>query len=239
MTTSYRTSHAAKGAYYDQGPNMGPWDRFLHERHAEILRDLVRRLFPSRIRRYMDFACGTGRITQHVGAYAEDVVGVDISASMLRTAREKMPALTWLQADLTREDPDLGTFDLVTAFRFFGNAEQDLRERAVRAIARRQEPGSVLIVNNHRNPNAVAARLARLRGQPDGMDLTHRKFIRLLEAAGYRIEQVVPIGVWAWRASVKDRAGEKPARYAQQERRWSAPWLAPIAPDCVLLAERV
>ena len=37
------------------------WARFRHH-----LMDAIARLFPRRVPRYLDFACGTGRITQRV-----------------------------------------------------------------------------------------------------------------------------------------------------------------------------
>ena len=43
----------------------------------------------------------------------------------------------------------LGLFDLVTSFRFFGNAQDELRSSALAAINRHLRPQGYLIINNH------------------------------------------------------------------------------------------
>jgi SAM-dependent methyltransferase len=60
----------------------------------------------------LDAGCGTGRVAVELARHGIDVVGVDVDASMLATARDRAPAITWVQSDLT--ELDLGrTFDVV------------------------------------------------------------------------------------------------------------------------------
>ncbi|MEZ5141973.1 MAG: class I SAM-dependent methyltransferase [Acidimicrobiales bacterium] len=60
----------------------------------------------------LDAGCGTGRVAIELARRGVDVVGVDLDASMLATARRRAPDLAWLAADLTTLD--LGrTFDVV------------------------------------------------------------------------------------------------------------------------------
>jgi SAM-dependent methyltransferase len=62
----------------------------------------------------LDAGCGTGRVAIELARLGHDVVGVDVDPAMLEAARAKAPALTWVEADLTDPQLDLGrTFDLV------------------------------------------------------------------------------------------------------------------------------
>jgi SAM-dependent methyltransferase len=69
----------------------------------------VRAYHPSSV---LDAGCGTGRVAIELARHGIEVVGVDVDASMLATARRVAPDLTWHESDLTTLD--LGrTFDLV------------------------------------------------------------------------------------------------------------------------------
>jgi len=142
-----------------------------------------------------------------------------------------------VHADLTREGVDVGTFDVVTAFRFFGNAQDELRNAVLRALAQRIRDGGHLIINSHRNPRSLAALLDRATGGKQGMDLHHAKLRRLLAAHGFVVAGAHPIGAWLWRsrllATVQDDA-----RAARLERRFGAAGLVALAPDAVIVARR-
>ena len=69
----------------------------------------VRSYDPSSV---LDAGCGTGRVAIELARHDIEVVGADVDASMLATARRVAPTIDWVQADLT--ELDLGrTFDLV------------------------------------------------------------------------------------------------------------------------------
>lgn len=60
----------------------------------------------------LDAGCGTGRVAIELARHGIEVVGVDVDASMIATARRLAPQLTWVEADLTALA--LGrTFDVV------------------------------------------------------------------------------------------------------------------------------
>ena len=60
----------------------------------------------------LDAGCGTGRVAIELARRGVTVVGADVDASMLRTARRLAPAVTWVESDLCALD--LGrTFDVV------------------------------------------------------------------------------------------------------------------------------
>ncbi len=60
----------------------------------------------------LDAGCGTGRVAIELARRGAEVVGVDKDASMLATARERGPGVTWVAADVA--SLKLGrTFDVV------------------------------------------------------------------------------------------------------------------------------
>jgi SAM-dependent methyltransferase len=63
----------------------------------------------------LDAGCGTGRVAIELARRGlDDVAGIDLDASMLDSARQKAPELSWECADLSDPDLDLGRqFDAV------------------------------------------------------------------------------------------------------------------------------
>ncbi|WP_433824906.1 class I SAM-dependent methyltransferase [Actinoplanes sp. CA-015351] len=65
----------------------------------------------------LDLGCGTGVPTAKTLTESDHrVVGVDISETMLRYAREQVPAAEFVHANFAELPADFGTFDAVTAF---------------------------------------------------------------------------------------------------------------------------
>jgi hypothetical protein len=96
-----------------------------------------------------------------------------------------------------------GHYDLITAFRFFLNAEPALRVAAIKALAARlKDETSWLVLNNHGNlwsSKLLAWPMHRLRSvgkgrKPYGNYLRHGEIERLLKVAGLRTIRVVGLG---------------------------------------------
>ena len=233
----YRQSHLSKGDTYDETIASSPFDAYMARWEAEYLRETVPRLTHGR-GRYLDFACGTGRITATVSPMVTEAVGVDISESMLATARQRCPSARFVCADLSRQTMDLGLFDLATSFRFFGNAQDDLRVAALTAISRLIRRGGNLIINSHRNPYAIGSLLQARGGRGHGMDLSYWKISRLLRDHGFRIISARPIGFWVFRSRLRTEHALTNTRATIAERAFRHKIWAPWAPDCILLAEK-
>src|SRR5438132_11775006 len=194
--SDYRESHLLKGDRYDAQLAADPLDAYMDDREREILQQMAPRLFPAGVERYLDFACGTGRISSIIAPFCKEAIGVDIAATMIAQARRRCPTMCFIEADLTRERSALGQFDLITAFRFLGNAQDELRRSALAAIPALLKDGGYFVLNNHRNPLSTLALAERLTGVAPGTDLTHAKLKRLLRAAGFAIVSSRGVGAW-------------------------------------------
>ena len=202
-TASYRESHLHKGADYHDTFVSLPHRALIWKLERRLLLRLVRETFPDQPPRYLDFACGTGRILAHLAPHCSGAVGVDVSPLMLQVARRALPGVEIVQADITRDDR-LGrrAFDLITAFRFFPNAETELRQEALVVLGRHLSADGVLVFNNHKHRGSLRRRLARARrwavasppAAPDRV-MSRRETRELVAEAGLRIEREYHLGV--------------------------------------------
>jgi hypothetical protein len=129
---------------------------------------------------------------------------------MASLARAKVKRAQIICGDITGQERILDQkFDLITAFRFFLNAEPPLRVAAMRALGERlRDESSWLIFNNHGNLWSHKLLMwpyhklrQRRRAQPlAGNYLSHREIVRLVEEAGLKIERVLGAGVLSAKA---------------------------------------
>jgi ubiquinone/menaquinone biosynthesis C-methylase UbiE len=192
----YRNSHIAKGEDYDSNLSQGDFDTYMTSREYALLDRIIRDLFNNSIPRYLDFACGTGRITSHIGGKTAKSYGVDLSSNMLDVARKKCPDTEFILQDITNDPLDIEPVDLVTAFRFFGNAQNDLRKQALSVLSGLVKPGGYLVFNNHRNPISISNLLLKARGNDIDVDLSHKKMSRLLNDSGFSVKRTFGVGAW-------------------------------------------
>ncbi len=130
--------------------------------------------------RVLELGCGAGRITRHLLARADQVTGIDISASMVAECRRLLPAARLLQGDLRDlSGLDPGPWDVVVAgFNVLDVLDAEDRARVLDTIHGLLRPGGLLIMSSHNlacaplipepvrnlstNPVRLLNRLARL-----------------------------------------------------------------------------
>ncbi len=142
---------ASMSAQYDKiGGAYANFKETPFPRYSEV--PTVRRLLSGLIegRRVLDLACGTGfysRLLKQWGA--AEVVGVDVSGSMVAAAREaetRDPLGIKYQVVDATDLPVLGSFDLATAIYLLNYAEtRDVMRRMGRNIAANLKPDGVLL----------------------------------------------------------------------------------------------
>ncbi len=191
----YRTSHVSpgKGSRYDRIYAPGSalafyWERF-ERPYLEARFAAAKAARPDG--RYLDFACGTGRILQVGASFFDDAVGLDVSGPMTDVAREKVPGARVVVADVLAGPVDVGTFDVVSLFRFLLRAG-DLRDDILTWIRGAINDDGMLIVNNHRNAYSIRGIAYRIghKIHPDGFEnelLTDRQVEALLLRHGFEV----------------------------------------------------
>jgi SAM-dependent methyltransferase len=194
----YETGEYAPGTYAD----------LLWRIEQDQLRAIVEEMKKTRPRlEALDFASGTGRITAFMENLADAVTGIEISQSMCDIALKKVRHARILCADiLAPGSPIEGKYDLITAFRFFLNADPSLRLPALKSLAARlKDRQSVLVFNNHGNlwshklllwPFHQLRRLGKGRGVT-GNYLTAAAMLPLLAEAGLQLQRTFPSGFYS------------------------------------------
>ena len=160
----YSNSHIGKGEKYDsrfQSPSL----YLMWEQEKTILMNHLHRYNPKNI---LDLACGTGRISNFIAKNYPfaDVTGVDISKSMLEVASKSSTGrITYIQSAIKEFNPVRSEepFDFITCFRFFTNAQEDLRLEMIKCAARHSGPDTIFLLNNHQNINSLPLRLQNFR----------------------------------------------------------------------------
>ncbi len=152
ISSAYSESHLGRGADYHRNFSDLPGRALMWQMERRVLGDLT---VPLAANQVVDFACGTGRITKllHEKLPDANVVGLDISSSMIELAKRNSPDVRFECTDgrhLASRFPE-SSVDLVCAFRFFANAEPELRCGVADQFASVVRPGGYVLVNNHRN----------------------------------------------------------------------------------------
>lgn len=146
---------------------------------------------------YLDFACGTGRILSYLEERTKYAIGVDLSPSMLEVALKNNKSAEIIKADLTKDDV-LGErkFNLITAFRFFPNAQPELRKQAMQVLNRHIEDNGYIVFNNHKNVGSARNRLAKLFGHREYSGMSIAEVKSLLVESSLEIVKVYHICVF-------------------------------------------
>jgi predicted TPR repeat methyltransferase len=153
--TDYRSGwrgHEAASAYEEDLRREESEAGWLGETERRLLADVVDRRFDGREIRYLDFACGTGRIIAFLEERVSSATGIDASPEMLELARAKLTKAELICGDVTVNSSVLpGRYDLVTAFRFFLNAGETLRSEVLRVLHGALADDGILVFNLHSN----------------------------------------------------------------------------------------
>ena len=219
----YRTSHVGAHSWaQDYDAKLfapGSFDAAIWEREQLLLDRIVQQHVTHR-ESYLDFACGTGRVLSYVEPHFRTAVGLDISDTMLAVARDRVRTAKLVHADATSDPAALEgrRFDLVTAFRFFLNAQPSLRDAAMAFLAGTlKDKDSRLLFNVHGNRYSTRALLAAkamiTREQfasmsvRESIDLAARHGLEVIEWYGIgsydkSLLRLMPLRVWRWAEAV-------------------------------------
>jgi SAM-dependent methyltransferase len=202
---SEKFREATAAAEYEGVYIAGTADHAIWTHERKILTDLLARYrekWPACD--YLDFACGTGRVIEFMERRVTTSRGIDISPEMLRLAAPKLQRSELICSDITKSAAPEGKYDLITAFRFFLNAEPSLRVAVIKALAARlKNSESMLVLTNHGNPVSYKGALWPIHRtrqflfgpQSFGNYLTHKQIKHLLDESGLHMVERFGCGI--------------------------------------------
>lgn len=157
MATEDQTQHRVRVAYDAVATD-----------YAEAMRDeldgkpLDRALLSSVVEmarggRIADIGCGPGHVAGHLATLAADVIGIDLSASMIDIARQEHPGVEFSvesMTDLQQADDSLAAAVLMYSIIHLAPAARD---RAFAELSRVLRPGGIALVSFHIRSDEFAA----------------------------------------------------------------------------------
>lgn len=196
---SYRKSHLhpRKGRTYHAAFSKDPYRNMVWQLEKGILDRILALFYRNSEIYHFDFACGTGRILSYLEDRTKSSLGVDLSPSMLEVARKNIKHAGIIEVDLTQNDV-LGNrkFNLITAFRFFPNAEKELRMEVMQVLNRHLADNGYLVFNNHKNIGSMRNRLARFFGRRNYKGMSVGEVKSLLAKTGLEMVKIYPLCVF-------------------------------------------
>ncbi len=153
---SYKFSHMDKNhveAYDEHVYGTDTPDNRVWKCEKRILKKIIDKYYANKIiDNYLDFACGTGRICEVMEEYVEQSVGMDVSSEMVSRAVKKCSKTNFVIEDfLDKQNIFDIKFDIITAFRFFLNAEKKMKYDAFKFLKEQLKDDGLLILNIHGN----------------------------------------------------------------------------------------
>lgn len=196
-TGTYASSHLKneKGISYHKAFSKQPGRNIIWEQEIKILIKILSDYGPFNL--HLDFAGGTGRIADALTKYIQNQIILDISEEMLSIAKKNLKNATIICKDFRdcQHDINNNSIDIVTAFRFFSNAENDLRYSAINFLSRVIKKNGLLVCNNHRNFWSIPYTINRLLFLNGDVGMLNRTMIELANKSGFDFINSYSLGI--------------------------------------------
>ena len=133
-----------------------------------------------RVRRALDFGCGTGRSTRLLRSYAFEATGIDIAEPMIRRARELVPGGDYRVCSPQELRPS-GGFDLILAAFPFDNVSAHRKSALFSALRALMKP-SGRFINIVSSPDIYVREWASFSTQsfPENKDAKNGEIVRIV-----------------------------------------------------------
>jgi 2-polyprenyl-3-methyl-5-hydroxy-6-metoxy-1,4-benzoquinol methylase len=167
------------------------WDNY----EKPCLEDIAKK--SGRDNKYLDFACGSGRVICVLEKYFSKSLGIDISKEMVLLAKKRCKRSKFRVADITKNKISLAYQpDIITSFRFFLHAQPLLREEVFFRLSKVLAEDGRIILNIHGNKysfHGIYALLSRLSGRPIA-SLSYREVKGLCNRNNLKIKKIYGFG---------------------------------------------
>lgn len=165
FNADYRHSHKSEehAHKYEGLVTEGRYYSVLWEWEQKQIKEIVDSRCKGGAGTALDFACGTGRIVRLLEGRFNKTVGLDISSAMVAQAEKKSRSTEFVVGDAT-EQADLVSdrFDLIISFRFFLNAQDELRKSVIAFMNSALKSDGVIIFNVHLQESSLQSKLLKL-----------------------------------------------------------------------------
>lgn len=205
---SYRDSHKSedRGKIYDSIYMSDTYDSRVWKLEKKVLEKEFSRLDQKPVENYLDFACGTGRILEVFEKKSINPIGIDVSNEMIKEAKEKYKKTKFIISDITENHMIFNhKFELITAFRFFYNAEEILRKKVLQALYKLLKENGIFICNTHGNKNKLKIftyrqnrRTLSFEMMKNLLEQHHFKIIKIygISYLPYLLSKLLPEKIW-------------------------------------------
>ena len=139
-----------------------------------------------------DVGSGPGHVARYLRNAGATVSGLDLSPRMIELARQLNPDICFREGNMLALDFESGSLAGIAAFYAIVNIPRESLPVVFKEMHRVLQPGGLLLLAFHVGDETV--RPAELWGQPVSMDwffFLTPEVQRLLEAAGFRIDEVI------------------------------------------------
>ncbi|MFH2021118.1 MAG: class I SAM-dependent methyltransferase [archaeon] len=166
----------------------------MHSEESRILRQEIEQL---KIKKCLDFACGTGRITEIIDELCTDPRAIDISKEAITIAKTKCTKTKFYCGNYLQKAFPMQDLDAITSFRFLLNTPH--REDAIKIFSKSIKKGGYLIFDIHRNLTSFRGAIVQLKhlfGKDQNKNtLSHYAVNNMLKKNGFKIRDYYGIGV--------------------------------------------
>jgi len=132
------------------------WDQIIfpkviRKRQIRLICDAIER---TKHRKILDFGCGAGWLSKILSSVGYDVTGIDVSASLVSSARESCGKDSFIVGDCMKLPFDDGVFDCIVGSAILHHLDSD---RALAECHRVTSPGGILLLMEPNKLNPIAA----------------------------------------------------------------------------------
>lgn len=150
----------------------------------QVIENVIRESGLKKVNRFMDFGCGTGLLSRHLGRFAEQVIGLDVSIASLTTSNAlNSQRVGYGGLGIPIHDNSL---DAVVASCVFHHIDAAQHEHLLGELYRVVRPGGVFIMIEHNPWNPVTRWVVnRCEFDADAVLLKPGQTERLLKGSGF------------------------------------------------------
>lgn len=207
MERKYRSDYTQG---YKKNKNVGHnYDKKISNKFELLIWDVEKKILRDILnsnkikkKKYLDFACGSGRLISFCSKFFKNSTGVDTSPYMLKEARKKCNA-NFIEGNIITDKNLLENkkFDVITSFRLFLNIEDKNRKLILKELYKYLNDDGVLIINNHINRYSLIGFQFWIRNLIKPIEKRTKKnmtintaseleFKRLINDSGFKIEKI-------------------------------------------------